>query len=86
MKIQDLDCNNSSFIELNLNEAADICGGYLGTPDYEPGGFTSSAAYGAFLSNINRYGVSNYPGLGQVTRTRNGSYYSYDYDLVFELS
>lgn len=84
MKIQDLDCNNSSFTELDLNEAADVCGGYLGTPDSQPGGM-SSVAYGAFLSNINRFGVSNYPGLGQVTRTRNGSYYSYDYDLVFEL-
>lgn len=33
MKIQDLSTNDSSFIELNLNEAADVCGGRR-RPDY----------------------------------------------------
>jgi hypothetical protein len=87
MKIQDLDCNNSSFIELDLNEAADVCGGYLSVPDSQPGGI-SNVAFGAFQSNINRFGVSNYPGFGQVTLTRSGLYRSIDYPEygLFKLS
>jgi hypothetical protein len=75
MKIQDLNSNDSLFIELDLNEAADVGGGM------------SIVASAAFQSNINRFGSSNYPGYGQVVPIRNGYYRSIDYPEygLFEL-
>jgi hypothetical protein len=75
MKIQDLPTNDSSFIELDLNEAADVGGGM------------SIVASAAFQSNINRFGSSNYPGYGQVVPIGDGFYSSIDYPEygLFEL-
>ena len=48
MKIQDLATNDSSFIELDLNEAADVCGGFDSYlfGDMNPNDFSTYAAQG----------------------------------------
>jgi len=49
---------NSLFTEIELDEAVNVNGGYLGVPDYRPGGFLTYSAY--FLSqNPSKFRLKN---------------------------
>jgi hypothetical protein len=59
MKIQDLATNDSSFIELNLNEATDVCGG---GPGWSPMDFENSLTDSLDgFSSIMAYNLRRYP-------------------------